>query len=432
MVNDSVLFDIFIVLLSAQIVRVYLEALQTSKKKKSAIGWMIWGVYVLFQYYVMRASTSQPLLILIINIVLIFLLYKVLYCVNWKTALFQASILCVIWMLIEVATSNILSLTGIEEYSYFFVVGSAVSKIVMYIMLHLLKHCRKSNSFLNVPFSYWLRIFLIPIATIYIINNTYWLTMESNDKTFFTITAILMILVNYITFDVYDMLGSHMEAEKKNVVYEQQIALCNKQAAEREAAYQATRMIRHDLNGYLIDLKATLQSGRLAEAEMKIDEILKNNQLYSNEVSHSGNLVIDSLINYKDSLAKTEEIDLRCDIVVPEQLPYEGSDLCIILGNLIDNAMEAVEKLPSELRYIHISVVQRKGNLGISIRNPYRGNIRMNNGGQILTSKQDKKNHGLGILSVQRTVDKYNGECIIRPKNGIFEVMILLYPQEMR
>lgn len=94
--------------------------------------------------------------------------------------------------------------------------------------------------------------------------------------------------------------------------------------------------------------------------------------------------------------------------------------------------MEAVEKLPPELRYIQISVMQRKGNLGISIRNPYRGDIRMNNGGQILTSKQDKKNHGLGILSVQRTVDKYNGECMLRPKNGIFEVMILLYPQEMR
>lgn len=50
-----------------------------------------------------------------------------------------------------------------------------------------------------------------------------------------------MILINYVTFDVYDKLGSHLETEKKNLAYEQQIALCNKQAAEREAAYQETR-----------------------------------------------------------------------------------------------------------------------------------------------------------------------------------------------
>ena len=101
-----------------------------------------------------------------------------------------------------------------------------------------------------------------------------------------------MIMVNYITFDVYDKLGSQQETEQRNLAYEQQIALCNKQAAERETAYQETRMVRHDLNGYLVDLKAAIQSGKLKEAEKKIDTILKNNQIYRNEVSRSGNLVI--------------------------------------------------------------------------------------------------------------------------------------------
>lgn len=77
-------------------------------------------------------------------------------------------------------------------------------------------------------------------------------------------------MVNYVTFDVYDKLGRQQETEKRNLAYEQQIALCNKQAAERETAYQETRRVRHDLNGYLVDLKAAIQSGELKEAEKRL------------------------------------------------------------------------------------------------------------------------------------------------------------------
>ena len=79
-----------------------------------------------------------------------------------------------------------------------------------------------------------------------------------------------MILINYITFDVYDKLGNNLEIEKRNLAYEQQIALCNKQAAERETSYQETRRIRHDLKDYLIDLKVTLKNRNLNDALKKL------------------------------------------------------------------------------------------------------------------------------------------------------------------
>ena len=378
----------------------------------------------------MESNANKPLFILIINIFLIFIIYKSLYKVNNKEALFRAGILDTLWMLVEVATNYVLAKTGAATMSYGFIVGNVISQIVMYILVHVLKRCRKSDSLTYISNKYWVRLFFIPLVTIYVIHNTFYLTCQNQRNFFFLITTILMIMVNYVTFDVYDKLGRQQETEKRNLAYEQQIALCNKQAAERETAYQETRRVRHDLNGYLVDLKAAIQSGRINDAETKIDAILENNQIYRNEVSRSGNLVIDSLINYKYSLALKEGIDMKCYVFVPEQMSFDGADLCIILGNLIDNAMEAAGNLPEGQRHMEVSVSQVKGSLTIMVQNPYEGKIRRNDSGQLLTSKKDSINHGIGLSSVQRKVDKYNGELLTDYENGLFRATVLLYPPE--
>lgn len=421
------LLYILLIFLSTQIICTYLSSFHNQRKSSKVLSWLAWGLYVLFHYWVMASNASQPLIILIVNIILTFMIYKSSYRVNNKTALFLSGILYAIWMLVEVITSNLLQLTNIKDNSYFFMVGSTVSEVAMYIAVHILKRHRKSSFYTDIPFHYWLRLFLIPVATFYIIHNTYSITSADSNKGFFTVTTMLMILVNYVTFDVYDKLGNNAETEKRNLAYEQQIALCNKQAAEREAAYQETRRIRHDLNGYLLNLKTFIQSGNTKEAETKIDYILEHNQIHKNEVSYSGNLVIDSLINYKYSLAQNNGIDMKCFVFVPEQMPYDGADLCIILGNLLDNAMEAVNNLSAEQRHMDISISQIKNNLSIVVQNPYEGNIRKNRRGQIMTSKQDKRIHGIGLDSVQRTVEKYNGELLVEYINGLFKVNVLLY-----
>lgn len=421
------LLTILLIFLSTQIISTYLSSFHNQRKSSKTMPWLAWGLYILFHYWIMVSSASQPLLILIVNIILTFMVYKSSYRVNNKTALFLAGILYAIWMLVEVITSNLLQLTNIKDNSYFFMVGSTVSEVAMYIAVHIMKRHRKSSFYTDIPFHYWLRLFLIPVATFYIIHNTYCITTTDSNKGFFTVTTILMILVNYVTFDVYDKLGNNAETEKRNLAYEQQIALCNKQAAEREAAYQETRRIRHDLNGYLLNLKTFIQSGNTKEAETKIDYILEHNQIHKNEVSHSGNLVIDSLINYKYSLAQNNGINMKCYAFVPEQMPFDGADLCIILGNLLDNAMEAVNNLAADQRHMDISLSQVKDNLSIVVQNPYAGNIIKNRRGQIITSKPDKRIHGIGLDSVQRTVEKYNGEFLVEYKNGLFKANVLLY-----
>lgn len=424
------LITILMVLFSTQIVSTYQKACHYHKKSCGWAKWIFWIIYAIFQYWVMESSASRPLFILITNIILIFFIYKCSYDIDIKTALFYAIILYVIWMLVEIAVNFVLGKTGAFSLSNGFITGNIISHIIMYILAHILKNYCQAGSLTEIPFKYWMRLSLIPMATIYIIHNTFYLTSNDERDIFFLLTTVFLLMINYVTFDVYEKLGNQLETEKRNLAYQQQIGLCNRQAAEREAAYQETKRVRHDLNGYLVDLKTAIQSGKLGDAEKKIDALLEQNQIYRNNISRSGNLVIDSLINYKFSIAQKEGIAMRCYVFVPEQMPFDGADLCIILGNLLDNAMEAVDQLLTEKRYIEVNISQIKGNLCITIQNPYEGKIQRNNKGQILTNKKDYLNHGLGLSSVQRSAEKYNGELVADYEGELFKVTVLLYSPE--
>ena len=425
---DNKILDILMVLFSAQIVKVYLDSWKNDnrQKKASAIHYIAWGMYIIFQYWVMLSGAGNPIFVLIINVSVIFLIYKTKYDSDNKILIFRIAMLSVIWMLVEVATMYVLGKTGMMETDYGFLAGSVISKIVMYILMQCLKYYKKNDFMSSISFGYWIRIIFVPITTVYIINNLF-STYRAQSDTFLMVAAILLLIVNVVIFDVYNELGKQIENEKKNFVYEQEIALCNKQASEREAAYEETRTIRHNINGYLLDLRTELLSGKTDEALAKIEYILKFNQIYRNEISHSGNMAVDSLINYKYSLALKDKIKMRCYVFIPDQLSIDGADLCIILNNVLDNAIEAVRKLPEAQRNIEVSVSLVKGNLSIMIQNPYAGEIKTDGDRHIITSKSNSQNHGIGLISVRRTVEKYNGEFLISFESGIFEVKILLY-----
>ena len=131
------LLNILMVLFSTQVVSTYLGAFGNHKKNHSIAGVLVWGAYILYECWVMESNANKPLFILIINIFLIFIIYKSLYQVNNKEALFRAGILDTLWMLVEVATNYVLGKTGVAAMSYGFIVGNVISMLIMYISVLL-------------------------------------------------------------------------------------------------------------------------------------------------------------------------------------------------------------------------------------------------------------------------------------------------------
>ena len=211
----------------------------------------------------------------------------------------------------------------------------------------------------------------------------------------------------------------------------QQLDLCSRQAQEREAAYQETRTVRHDLKNYLLEIKFLLAEGKTEEVKGRVDRILEKNDMDKAGVAKTGNLVLDSLINYRYAVAQSQHIPMQCRIELPGELPFDGADLSIILGNVLDNAMEAVKKLPREQRYIQLFMRLFKGSLTILVVNPFEGNIIKGSGGRLLTSKEDKKNHGIGLTSVSHVAKKYKGELLTSYEKNLFCAEVILYPRQV-
>jgi sensor histidine kinase regulating citrate/malate metabolism len=140
--------------------------------------------------------------------------------------------------------------------------------------------------------------------------------------------------------------------------------------------------------------------------------------------AETGNLTIDSVINYKLRSCKAQQIHVTADLQVPSDLSIASVDLSAVLGCLLDNALEALVK--TDQRELHLSLSYRSGILTIFIENTFNGQY-ISHGGQYLTTKTDAAVHGYGLKSVRRITEKYHGTMEISLDSQWFKVQVLLF-----
>lgn len=105
-----------------------------------------------------------------------------------------------------------------------------------------------------------------------------------------------------------------------------------------------------------------------------------------------------------------------------------GVNICIIVGNCLDNAIEALKELNENYsKRIHIDIIYRKGALMIKIKNPFVGERKKDLKGNYISTKVDNENHGIGLYSVKKVIEKYNGLITFQEVDSEFEVQIFLY-----
>ncbi|HHY81402.1 MAG TPA: GHKL domain-containing protein [Clostridiales bacterium] len=199
--------------------------------------------------------------------------------------------------------------------------------------------------------------------------------------------------------------------------------LMQKHVAEVENIYQQMRGWRHDYHNHIQTLKAYRALGQ----DDKIDDYL--NALESDlsgidTLIKSGNIMVDAILNSKLSLAKSKKIAINAKAVVPARITISEIDLCVLIGNLLDNAIEACLRIENEdNRFIRVYIDLKRENLYISITNSSGGKI-SKQGGRYVSSK--KGNHGFGLIRVDKIIDKYAGYIKRRDEEGVFTTEIML------
>lgn len=187
------------------------------------------------------------------------------------------------------------------------------------------------------------------------------------------------------------------------------------------------RALRHDMKNHILALQVLVQKKEVEEADNYLDSMqhfMKNPQEYV----ATGNDTIDSLLNYKIQKAKDVLNLVETKISIPEKLNLHSFDLNVVLGNLLDNAIDAsVQTKEKELK---ITMKLDKGVLFLNICNSCRG-VAEGKRGILETTKSDKMNHGIGLKNVRRIVEKYHGDMEFLCENGSMEADIMIYVKDM-
>jgi len=189
-----------------------------------------------------------------------------------------------------------------------------------------------------------------------------------------------------------------------------------------DVMYSDMRQWRHDYKNHLLTLQSIIESGNTERSIEYLTQMLGEPLRFDN-ILNIGNSILDSIVSAKLSYANSHDIDITVKAVYPDSLAVSDADLCSIVGNLLDNAIEACERMKEGKRFIDFSIDTKKKMCILTIRNSFSV-IEFKNGCYI--SSKVGLYHGQGIRHIDELVAKHQGHVLREHSNGVFVTQIML------
>lgn len=216
-----------------------------------------------------------------------------------------------------------------------------------------------------------------------------------------------------------------VEDSKKADLIKQENRLLEQEREKFYDLYKENRYLSHDLKNH-IGLLCQLMQREEYERAVTYMEKLREPVKEMEDMFFSGNRIIDLILNDKKSTAANKNINLKIEIDQIGTLPIDDQDICVILANLLDNAIEACEHIEKGKKWIH-ATIRRDGNIfQIRIENSFQDKIIQKNG-KLVSNKAEIKRHGIGIESVKYVVDKYHGDIKWEIRDCVFCCSVVLF-----
>lgn len=237
-----------------------------------------------------------------------------------------------------------------------------------------------------------------------------------------TIAIILAVIFCILIFLV--ALRYYVAALVDKRISQYQSDLMEKHCEEVENMYRQTRGWRHDLKNHIQTMKAHVVMGEHDKLEGYLNE-LDEDLTTVDQVIKTGNVMIDAVLNSKISLARSKGIQVEAKAIVPGEVSMSAVDLSVIIGNLMDNAMEACLKIEdSEKRFLRVYIDVLKGQLYIYVMNSM--GEKPKRFGKIYLTTKDSRNHGFGLMRIDKVVEKHHGYLDRQNEEGVFATEVML------
>lgn len=211
----------------------------------------------------------------------------------------------------------------------------------------------------------------------------------------------ILLFIGYFVFKVFTLIAkqnlilSEMDLIKQN--YEQMVS-----------SDDALRAFRHDYKNHMLIVTSLLNAGLTGEAMEYLEKVKVTSGVAAQTFS-TGNFVANAILNNKNELAKDYGIEMAFTGVVPQK-GIENDDLCTVVGNLIDNAIDGARRAP-EKKFIRVRGAVRNGYFTICVKNAVAEKVEIKNN-RIKTTKADTRRHGIGLKNVAAVAKKYHGAAV--------------------
>ena len=302
----------------------------------------------------------------------------------------------------------------------------AVQVLLMLIFTTIINHISYLPETKEIAFDrkQTLLLLVIPAMSIIVLSV---LMLGELEKMFAILISGCMLIINISVFYLYNILIENYIHLRDNDIYKQQTYAYQNQLEVIMESQNRVRALRHDMKNHVLALQVLIQRKEVEEANQYLDS-MKNFMTNPQEYVKTGNDMVDSLLNYKIQKANEVLNVVETKISIPEQLRLHSFDLNVLLGNLLDNAIDA--SMQTENKKLKITIKLDKGILFLNICNSCQRIV----GGRknfLETTKEDKVNHGIGLKNVHRIVEKYHGDIEFIYENDSMETDVMMYVKEM-
>lgn len=327
---------------------------------------------------------------------------------------------------------GLFSLDMANSLMVFFVFGDiakfqqpAIQTLLLLICTTMISHISYSPEAKEIAFDrkQTLLLLVIPAMSVIVLHV---LMLEETPKTLGLLISGCMLMINISVFYLYHILMENYIQIRDNDIYKQQTYAYQNQLEVIMESQNRVRALRHDMKNHMLALQVLVQRNAVEETNKYLDS-MKIFMTNPQEYVKTGNDTVDSLLNYKIQKAKEVLSVVETKISIPEQLHLRSFDLNVLLGNLLDNAIDA--SMQTEDKKLKITIKLDKGVLFLNICNSCQRITDRRDFWE--TTKEDKMNHGIGLKNVRRIVKKYHGEIAFLEEKDSVETDVMMYVKEM-
>lgn len=314
-------------------------------------------------------------------------------------------------------------------------VGVVVIQIVLFYLTRFMIKRTKKDSTYSLKWNEWFVLLIIPVISIFTMSFVSLIIINIEEQLspmqhIFSILSILGILMtNSLVYVLYVNMQKDHAKQLEYSILQQAFKSQEKSVEETKILYQSVRSIRHDLKQHFQVALTMLHSGKIDEA---VDYMEKYNDTVLDGISNKvfcDNDVVNYIINSKSKICSDRHIKIY--IYIANEIPeFSDLDLCVLLGNALDNAIEGVPVDGNNEIYLELRNVDNF--FMISVKNTITNSVLEYNP-NLISTKNEKEVHGLGILSMKEVVQKYNGSIEFYESDNKFCCdMLLDIPDNMQ